>query len=132
MTTTELAPPVENIDDGERWLPAVGHEESYLISSLGRLWSRIHHKLLAPAHGRRVVLAGQPRDIGALVLETHGGQPRPATGMIAWSADRAARWPYSVGNLKWITRAEMLTILSRERSERARRPQAGAELVASS
>jgi hypothetical protein len=116
MTTTELAPPVENIDDGERWLPAVGHEESYLISSLGRLWSRIHHKLLAPTAGRRVVLAGLALSVPELVLEAHGGQPRPAAGMIAWAGDKTIEWPYRLSNLQWITRPQMLAILSRKRA----------------
>jgi hypothetical protein len=108
-----LDPPVEYLPN-EEWLPVVDHEESYLISSYGRLFSRIHRRLLNPVGGRRVVLAGQARDIGALVLESHGKQPRPAAGMIAWPIDRDARWPYS--DCRWITRAEMLTTLSGERA----------------
>jgi hypothetical protein len=129
----ELDPPISSLPE-ERWLPVVGLEESYLISSIGRLYSRIHHKLLKPTAGRRVVLAGLALSVPELVLEAHGGKARAAAGMIPWPVDRTIDWPYQVGNLKWITRAEMLAILSRERSaRRARRaqPQSQAELAAS-
>jgi hypothetical protein len=112
----QLDPPIEKIDGEESWLPVVGLEESYLVSSYGRIYSRIHHKLLKPTAGRRVVLAGLALSVPELVLEAHGGQPRPVAGMIAWPIDRDARWPYQVQNLVWRSRAEMLTILSRERA----------------
>lgn len=111
-----LDPPIEKIDGGESWLPVVGLEENYLISSMGRLYSRIHHKLLKPTAGRRVVLAGLALSVPELVLEAHGGQPRPVAGMIAWAEDKTIEWPYSISNLQWITRPQMLAILSRERA----------------
>jgi hypothetical protein len=51
-----------------------------------------------------------------LVLEAHGGQPRPVAGMIAWPIRRDLDWPFQVQNLVWWSRAEMLAILSRERA----------------
>jgi len=133
--TDAITPPVEPLDESELWLPVVGLEENYLISSMGRLYSRIHHKLLKPTNGRRVVLAGLALSVPELVLEAHGGQPRAAAGMIAWPIDRAVRWPYQVQNLVWRSRAEMLSILSRERAARragARHQPEAHELVPSS
>lgn len=109
MTATELNPPVESLPD-EEWLPVVDHEESYLISSMGRLFSHIHNRLLTPVHGRRVVLAGgRAVSIGELILEAHAGQPRPAPGWIAFSAD-------SDNAYRWITRTELLRHLREARA----------------
>jgi hypothetical protein len=119
MTITELDPTVEKIDDKERWLPVVGLEGKYEISSMGRIYSRIHCKLLKPyLAGRRVVLSGLALSVPELVLEAHGGQRRPEAGMIAWPIRRDLEWPFQVENLVWRSRAEMLTILSKERSAR--------------
>ena len=38
--------------------------------------------------------------------------------MIAWPIRRDLEWPFQVENLVWRSRAEMLTILSKERSAR--------------
>ena len=115
----QLDPPVEKIDGEESWLPVVGLEQSYLISSYGRIYSRIHRKLLKPyLAGRRVVLSGLALSVPELVLEAYGGLPRPVAGMIAWPILRDLEWPFQVENLVWRSRAEMLTILSKERSAR--------------
>jgi hypothetical protein len=121
-------PPIEALD-GERWRGVVGHEELYSISSAGRLWSNLHKRLLRPIGGRRVVLAGgRATSVGELALEAFGS-PKPSFGAIAWPIDRSLRFPYSVGNLRWLsTRAELMAALSVLRQERARpRPQAEAE-----
>jgi hypothetical protein len=116
ITAAKLDPPIESLPN-EEWLPVVGLEESYLVSSYGRIYSRIHRKLLKPyLAGRRVVLSG----LALSVLEAHGGQRRPVAGMIAWPIRRDLEWPFQVQNLVWRSRAEMLTILSRERAERVR------------
>jgi hypothetical protein len=122
---TKSGPPIKCLP-GEQWLPVAGHE-AYSISSMGRLWSHIHHRLLRPVRGHVVLAGGRPVNVGELVLETHGGQPRRAAGMISWPVDRDVRWPYRTENLAWISRPEMLKVLSRERaarlaSERARCP----------
>lgn len=117
MTTTQLDPPIEKIDDKERWLPVVGLEQSYLISSYGRLWSCIHHRLLTPVHGRRVVLAGgRAVSIGELILEAHGNEPKPGKGWIAFPVRCDIDRPYRLTNLRWISRDEFLAILREARA----------------
>jgi hypothetical protein len=113
----DLDPPVQPLDSSEVWRGVVGLEENYLVSSYGRIYSRIHRKLLKPyLGGRRVVLSGLALSVPELVLEAHGGQPRPVAGMIAWPIRRDLDWPFQVQNLVWRSRAEMLAILSRERA----------------
>ena len=122
--TDIVKPPIRSFRN-ESWKPVLGLEEKYLISTYGRLFSRIHRRLLHPVRGHAVLAGGRAVNVAELVLETHGGQPRPAPGMVAWPVDRRAKWPYS--SCRWITRAEMLSELSRERTarlamERARSP----------
>jgi hypothetical protein len=117
----QLDPPIEKIEGSEIWRPVVGAESNYSVSSYGRLFSRIHHRLLRPTiGGRRVVLAGgRAVSVGELVLEAWG-QPRPEPGAIAWAEDRNLQYPYQLSNLRWITRPELLAILREARAaERA-------------
>ena len=67
MTITELEPTVEKIDDKERWLPVVGLEGKYEISSMGRIYSRIHCKLLKPYLMRPPRRPVRPGPVGARV-----------------------------------------------------------------
>jgi hypothetical protein len=116
-------PAIEPLIKGEHWLPVKGHEELYSISSAGRIYShRGAGRLLHPARGRRIVLAGgRAVSVPDLVLEVHAGQPRPAPGWIAWPKDRIAPQPFAVQNLTWISRAEMMAIFREERAKTAAR-----------
>lgn len=115
MTATELNPPVESLPN-EEWLPVVDHEGTYSISSMGRLFSHIHNRLLTPVHGRRVVLAGgRAVSIGELILETWG-QPKPGKGWIAFPVRCDIDRPYRLTNLRWISRDEFLAILREARA----------------
>jgi hypothetical protein len=106
MTTS--TPPVE---PGESWLPVVDYEEFYSVSSRGRIFShRGAGRVLHPAKGRRIVLAGgRACSVGELLLEARG-EPRPAgSGWIAFSAD-------SDNAYRWITRTELLRHLREARA----------------
>ena len=91
----------------EIWLPAVGWEGSYQVSSMGRVRSLISGKILRPgrasSHYLTVSLRGKTRTVHRLVIESFTGPCPEGMECCHVNGDRLDN---RACNLRWDTRTE--------------------------